>query len=57
MLMELVEKLQFLNECGELETVKPGDRAEASAVVVVGVSGAGVVLIVSFLDIFFMFTE
>ena len=57
MLMELVEKLQFLNECGELETVKPGYRAEASAVVVVGASGAGVVLIVSFLDIFFMFTE
>ena len=29
MLMELVEKLQFLNECGELETIKTGDRAEA----------------------------
>ena len=22
-------KLQFLNECGELETIKTGDRAEA----------------------------
>ena len=42
MLMELMGKLRFLYEYGELETVKPGDRAEASAGAAVGASGAGV---------------
>ena len=55
-LMEMVEKLQFLNEYGELETVKPGDRAEASAGEAVGESYTGVVSVVYFLAILFMFT-
>ena len=36
MLMELVGKLLFLNKYGELETVKPGNQAEASVGAVVG---------------------
>ena len=54
--MELVGKLQFLNEYGELETVKPEDWVEALVGVVEGESGEGVVYIISFLAIFFMFT-
>ena len=45
MLMKLVGQLRFLNEYGELETVKPGYQAEASDRVAVGASGAGMVLI------------
>ena len=57
MLMELVGKLRFLKIYGELETVKTGDSVEASSGAAVGASGAGLVSIVSFLTIFFMFTE
>ena len=60
MLMELVGKFRFIKEYGELETVKPGDQAEASTGVMVGAlvgaSRTGVVSIASFLDILFMFT-
>ena len=52
MLIELVGKLRFLNEYGELETVKPVDREEASD----GAAGAGMVSFVSLLVIFFVFT-
>ena len=55
MLMD-VEKLQCINEYGELDTVKQWDRVEESVVAVVGALSAEVVLIVSFLAIFFMFT-
>ena len=51
MLMELVGKLRFLNEYGELENDDPGYRAEASAVAAVVASVAGMMSIVSFLDI------
>ena len=51
MLMELVGILLFLNEYGELETVKPGNREETSVLTTVGASGSGVMLTVSFLDI------
>ena len=60
MLMELVGKLRFIKEYGELENVKPGDQAEALTGVMVralvGASRTGVVSISSFLDILFMFT-
>ena len=39
-----------------METVKPGGRSEALAGAAVGDSSAGVVFIVSFLAIFFVFT-
>ena len=54
--MELVGKLRFLNESGGLETINPWHRAEVLAVAAVGASVTGVVLIVSFLGIFFIFT-
>ena len=53
--MELVVKLRFLNEYGELETFRPVDRAEASGRVAEVESGAEVVLIVSLLVISFMY--
>ena len=56
MLMELVRKLRFLNEYGELETVNPGYQSEASMVAEVGDLGVGLMFIVSFLAISFMFT-
>ena len=56
MLMGLVVKLRFLNEYGELETVKPGYQVKDSAGASVGSSGTGLVLIFSFLYILFMFT-
>ena len=55
--MNMVGKLQFLNEYRELETIKPRDREEASAGASVIDYGTGVVSIVFFLAIFFMFTE
>ena len=54
--MEPVENLWFLNEYGELETINPGDQEKASEGAAVEESGAGVMLIVSLLVIFFMFT-
>ena len=48
--------MQFINECGELETAKPGDRVEALVVAELGAEGARLVSILSFLAIFFMFT-
>ena len=54
--MELVGKLRYLNEYGELETVKPGDREEALAVTEVVALGTWVVLIVPVLSTFYMFT-
>ena len=56
MLMDLEGKLRFINEYGELETFKPEDWEEASTGVAVIASGAGVVLLVYLLAIFFMFT-
>ena len=41
MLMELMGKLRFLNEYGELENVKPGYWKEASTGAAVGASGTG----------------
>ena len=43
MTMELVGKLRFLNEDGELDTVNPGERAEALTGTAVGAVGAGLV--------------
>ena len=54
--MALVDKLRFLNKHGGLETAKTGDHVEALVVAAVGALGEGVVLIVSFLAILFMFT-
>ena len=53
--MELVGRLRFLNEYGELETVKPGYRAEVSAGAEVGSSGTRVMSMVYFLAILFIF--
>ena len=55
MLMELVGKLLFLNEYGELGTINPVDRVEASERAAVVSSGVGVVSIVYLLAIFFVF--
>ena len=52
MLLDMVEKLRFINENGELETIKPGDQVKS----LMGASGAGVMWIVSLLAILFMFT-
>ena len=49
-------EIVIFNEYGKLEIVKPGYQAYMLVVVVVVDSGAEVVSIVSFLDIFFMFT-
>ena len=54
--MELVEKLRFFNEYEELETVKSRDLEKALMGAAVGALGAVVLLIVSFLEIFFIFT-
>ena len=56
-LIKLVGKFRFLNEYGDLETVKPGDQGEAFAGTAVGDLGAGVLSIVSYLYIFFVLTE
>ena len=55
MLMELVGKLLFLNEYGELGNINPGDKVEASARAAVVSSCVWVVSIVYLLDIFFIF--
>ena len=54
-LIELVGKLRFLNECGYFDTVKTGDWEEASAGAEVVASVAGMVSILSLLDILFVF--
>ena len=55
-LMDLVGRLRFHNEYGEFETVNPGDRAELLLGAVLESLGAGVVSVVYFLAIFFMFS-
>ena len=56
MLVEMLGKLRFLNEYGELETVNPGDWEKASVAVEIRASGTGVVSVVSLFTIFFMCT-
>ena len=40
-MVEVAQTLQFFNEYGELETVKPWDRAEAFGETVEKASGSG----------------
>ena len=40
-MMEATQKLRFLNEYGELETIEPGDRAKAFEKSAVKLSGVG----------------